>query len=85
MPKAKDTRVRLTVKGESRVWLLSYRQIWLLKDPIPWTSEEAIGDCGSRAIQMLDGLVKTGLMRKVGRVWRRTALGARVLREVYKG
>ena len=83
MPKAKDLRISLSVNGETRRWALSWVQVDLLADE--WTKEEAINYAGCRAVQQINGLVKGGLMRKVGLKWRRTALGARVLRQVYKG
>jgi len=75
----KKTRVSLMVDGERKTWVLSHGQVWLLRNSnLPWTREQALGDCGSRAVQMLNGLEGTGLMRKTGSKWKRTALGTKV-------
>jgi hypothetical protein len=79
----KKTRVSLVVGGERKVWILSYGQVWLLRNSnLPWTREQALGDCGSRAVQMLNGLEEAGLMRKIGSRWKRTALGTKVRAEI---
>lgn len=81
----KKTRVRLLIKGEKRLWVLSEGQVWLLSCVERWNMDKAIEDCGIRAVQMLNGLVKTGLMRKIGqKTWERTALGGKVVNEMGK-